>query len=64
MRTIINILNYAAKPITSSFEKKGEIAVAEPEGFIVKGREGPLKEGELERAMRWARGIRQKLDNA
>ena len=64
MRTIINFFNYAAKPISSSLEKKGGIVVAEPEGFFVEGREGPLKEGELERAMRWARGIIQKLNKA
>jgi hypothetical protein len=34
--------------------------VAPPEGFIVKGREGPLKDGELERAAGWAKGILEK----
>jgi flavodoxin len=62
MRTIINFFNYAAKPISNSLEKKGGIVVAEPEGFIVEDRKGPLKEGELDRATRWARGISQKLD--
>ena len=64
MRTIINFFNYAAKPISSSLEKKGGIVVAEPEGFIVEGREGPLKAGELERATQWAREISQKLYKA
>jgi flavodoxin len=62
MRTIINIFNYAAKPISCSLAKKGGIVIAEPEGFIVEGREGPLKAGELERATRWAREISQKLE--
>lgn len=62
MRTIINIFNYAAKPISRNLEKKGGIVIAEPDGFIVEGREGPLKPGELERATRWAREISQKLD--
>jgi len=26
-----------------------------PEGFIVKGTEGPLEEGELERAAKWSK---------
>lgn len=64
MRTIINIFNYAAKPISSSLNKKGGTVIAEPEGFIVEGREGPLKPGELERATRWAREISQKLDKS
>jgi flavodoxin I len=64
MRTIINLFAYAAKPLLDSLKKKGGIAVAEPEGFIVEGREGPLKEGELDRATQWARGISQKLDKA
>jgi hypothetical protein len=28
-----------------------------PEGFIVKGKEGPLKDGEEERAAEWAKVI-------
>ena len=55
MRTIIDLFAYAAKPLLDSLKKKGGIAVAEPEGFIVEGREGPLKEGELDRATQWAR---------
>ena len=31
--------------------------MAPPEGFVVQGKEGPLREGELERAGVWARGI-------
>jgi flavodoxin I len=64
LRTIIDLFAYAAKPLLDSLKKKGGIAVAEPEGFIVEGREGPLKEGELDRATQWARGISQKLDKA
>jgi hypothetical protein len=29
-----------------------------PEGFIVDGKEGPLRAGERERAERWAAGLR------
>jgi hypothetical protein len=31
--------------------------IAPPEGFSVKGSEGPLKEGELERPAAWTRAI-------
>jgi flavodoxin len=64
VRAIINFFAYAAKPILSSLKKKGGIIVSEPEGFIVEGKEGPLKEGELNRATLWAREISQRLNKA
>lgn len=63
-RTVINFFAFAAKPILDSLKKKGGMAVTDPEGFIVEGREGPLKAGELERATRWAKEINQKLNKA
>jgi flavodoxin len=45
---------HAAVRIVNVLKKQGRILAAEPEGFIVKGRKGPLKEGELERAKNWA----------
>lgn len=50
-------LRYAAKPISSALQEKGGVPVISPEGFLVMGTEGPLKEGELERALSWARQI-------
>ena len=38
-------------------KKKGGTLVKEPEGFFVEDTEGPLREGELERAVGWAREI-------
>lgn len=35
----------------------GGTLIASPEGFFVKGKEGPLKEGELKRAASWAKVI-------
>jgi flavodoxin I len=49
--------SYAAGKIADSLKKKGATLMASPEGFFVKGKEGPLKEGELERAAGWAKGI-------
>jgi flavodoxin len=51
------IFGYAASRIANPLKKKGGNLVAEPEGFIVEGTEGPLKEGELKRAASWAREI-------
>ena len=50
-------LGYAAPKISASLQAKGGQVVRQPEGFIVKGTEGPLEEGELERATGWGRQI-------
>jgi flavodoxin I len=55
------IFGYAAKPIGDALVKAGGILIAEPEGFFVKASEGPLKDGELERAAEWARGLFAKM---
>jgi flavodoxin len=54
---LVNIFGYAAKPISDRLEKKGGDLIIPPEGFFVDGTEGPLKEGELERAADWAKQI-------
>ena len=54
---MVKIFGYAAKPIADRLEKKGGELVIPPEGFFVAGTEGPLKEGELERAATWAQQI-------
>jgi len=51
------IFGYAAGRIAKSLKRKGGTLVASPEGFFVEGTEGPLKDGELERADAWAKRI-------
>ena len=51
------LFGYAAKPIANFLEKKRGTLAVPPEGFFVKESEGPLKEGELERAAAWAKQI-------
>ena len=53
----VRIFGYAAKPIADRLKKKGGELVVPPEGFYVGDTEGPLLEGELERAAEWARRI-------
>ena len=53
----VRVFGYAAKPIADRLTKKGGDLVIAPEGFFVEGTEGPLKDGELERAADWARQI-------
>jgi flavodoxin I len=56
----VNIFGYAAQPIARRLQKKGGKLVAEPEGFYVKDKEGPLEDGELERASEWAASLQAK----
>lgn len=54
LRIFIRLFGYAAKPIAAGLVKKGASLVIAPEGFLVQDTEGPLKEGETERAAQWA----------
>jgi flavodoxin len=52
-RFIVDKGGYAASTIAKQLQKKGGSLVLPPEGFFVSGEEGPLKDGELERAEKW-----------
>jgi flavodoxin len=54
LRWMVNTGGYAAKNIAGSLQKSGGELIAPPEGFLVTGEQGPLKDGELERAAAWA----------
>ena len=43
----------AAKKIDAGFQAAGFSSVAKPQKFVVTGRYGPLRDGELERAREW-----------
>ena len=58
---LVRIFGYAAEPIANRLEKKGGHLAAAPEGFYVSDTEGPLLEGELERAADWAQEIAASL---
>jgi flavodoxin I len=53
----VRIFGYAAEKIAGSLQGNGAILLGSPGGFFVQGKEGPLKEGELERAAAWAKEI-------
>lgn len=57
----VGIFGYAAKPIADRLQKKGGELFVPPEGFYVADTEGPLLEGELERAADWGRKIKATL---
>lgn len=54
---LARVFGNAAGRIAGHLTKKGGVLIASPEGFSVTGTKGPLKEGELERAAGWAKGI-------
>jgi flavodoxin len=60
-RFVVDKGGYAAVKIAKSLEKKGGCLLMPPEGFIVIDTEGPLREGELERAADWAKRLGQRL---
>ena len=52
----VRIFGFAADKIAAAFAQKGAQVVG-TKGFIVKGRTGPLAEGEVERASSWGRQL-------
>jgi flavodoxin len=54
---LITLFGTAAPKIAKALQEKGGTLVGKPEGFYVTGGEGPLRDGELERAAAWARGL-------
>lgn len=51
----------AAKKISAALEAAGSKIIATPECFYVRGTEGPLFHGEIEKAFRWAKLIKSTL---
>jgi flavodoxin len=56
-RFALKVFGFAAGRIETSLKSKGGRPVVQAEGFVVKDNEGPLAEGELERARTWARQL-------
>ena len=50
----------AAKSILGKLEGAGYHPAAKPQRYVVKGKYGPLREGELEKAKAWARSSRRR----
>lgn len=55
LRFLVDKGGYAANTIANTLKKNGGQLAAAPEGFFVTGEQGPLKDGELERAADWAK---------
>lgn len=61
LNILVKLFGYASKPIAYKLEKKEGSLIIPPEAFFVKASEGPLKDGELERAADWAKLIMKTL---
>jgi flavodoxin len=57
LRLLLKSFGFAAGKIADALAAKGGKLILPAEGFIVDGREGPLHEGELERAAAWWKTI-------
>jgi flavodoxin len=53
----------AAKKLAHKLRKLGGKRIVPPETFYVEGREGPLYDGEIERAREWSGIILKRLEN-
>mgnify|MGYP001821665400 CR=1 FL=1 len=61
---LFDVFGYAAPRIADRLEKAGGKMLVAPEGFFVGGTEGPLTDGELERAAHWANEILAQADTS
>jgi flavodoxin len=61
--TRVNIFFHgdAAKKISKKLEEAGAKIITEPQVFFVKGKKGPLLEGEIEKAKKWVESIKLRL---
>lgn len=51
----------AAKKMTKVLKKGGAQVISKPMAFYVKGTEGPLRPGEVEKAVGWAKSLQDSL---
>jgi len=58
LKLLMKTIGYAAGKMAKKVEEKG-VAWGEAKGFLVEGKEGPLKEGEMERARVWMEELKK-----
>jgi len=57
LRLLIKTFGYAGPRISETLQNMGGIPLLPAEGFIVLGKEGPLLDGEIDRAKNWLKNI-------
>ena len=55
LTSMVKVFGYAAEPIEKALVKRGGRQAVPPAGFFIEESEGPLREGELERAKEWGK---------
>jgi len=55
LNRMVKAFGYAAEPMGTMMQKRGAKLLLDPIGFYVKDTEGPLKEGEKDRAVNWVK---------
>jgi hypothetical protein len=58
---LVGIFGYAAEKIAANLKNDVWTIIIPPKGFFIKGKEGPLKSGELEHAVDWAKELNRKI---
>ncbi len=58
LNAFVSVFGYAAEPMQKKLLRSGGSAAGEVAGFFVKDKEGPLFDGEIERAKAWARALK------
>jgi len=53
LKLLIKLIDYASPKMAKLIKSKGYEVILPPEGFLVKEKEGPLVDGEIERAKNW-----------
>ena len=61
LRFMQKLAGYADVKMAASLKSAGALVILPSQGFLVAGMEGPLKEGELERAAAWAKRVVDEL---
>lgn len=64
LRWMMDVGGYAASTLERLLAEKGCVMTGKPAGFLVSGTEGPLREGEIERARNWLRPLAEAADTA
>lgn len=54
LRILMRTIGYAAAKMASAAKRRGWDVISDPKGFIVDDTKGPLRDGEIERAAKWA----------
>lgn len=51
-----------APEIGKQLEARGYVCITEPDGFVVRGKHGPLRDGEIERARSWGADLAREVE--